>query len=100
MGCIQDAFADHSFDWVYLLEKKRWVPLKRLFETRIDTAKQQHKETGNLPIHEMLKYGDIPFDILQLCFNNYTQAALIENNLGELPFVIALRNNCEITPRR
>ena len=58
MGCIQDAFADHSFDWVYLLEKKRWEPLRRLFEIRAETAKQQHKESGNLPIHEMLKYPD------------------------------------------
>ena len=96
MGCIQDAFADHSFDWVYLLEKKRWEPLRRLFEIRAETAKQQHKESGNLPIHEMLKYPDMPFDIVQLCFNNYTGAALIENSVGELPFVIAIHNKLEV----
>ena len=96
MGCIQDAFADRSFDWVYLLEKKRWEPLRRLFEIRAGTAKQQHKESGNLPIHEMLKYPDMPFDIVQLCFNNYTGAALIENSVGELPFVIAIHNKLEV----
>ena len=95
MGCIQDAFADHSFDWIYLLEKKRWEPLRRLFEIRAETSKQQHKKSGDLPIHEMLKYPDIPFDIVQLCLNCYTGAALIENSVGELPFVIAIRNKLE-----
>ena len=100
MGCIQDkiqdTFADRSFDWVYLLEKKRWEPLRRLFEIRAETSKQQHKKSGDLPIHEMLKYPGIPFDIVQLCLNCYTGAALIENSVGELPFVIAIHNKLEV----
>ena len=80
--------------YIYWREK-RWEPLRRLFEIRAETSKQQHKKSGDLPIHEMLKYSDIPFDIVQLCLNYYTGAALIENSVGELPFVIAIRNKLE-----